>query len=412
MSESRLVYPLRRTAVVGLLIAALTLIVLAGFQPAAAQSDPSVTVYAVTGDGRLISFNASSPGSTLTDVAISGLGEGENIVGIDIRPATGQLFALSSASRLYVLDVSSGAASGVGGVFSTALNGANFGFDFNPTVDRIRLVSDARQNLRLNPNNGAVAAVDGTLSYGASDPNAGATPNIVASAYTNNFGGSGSTTLYNIDAGLDVLVIQNPPNAGGLVTVGPLGVDAGSQTSFDIMSDRNGSDNAFAAIGSSLYQINLATGEASLIGGIGTSVRGIAVTGSVRQAAPVPSCADLTGSTSPVVSAGIPDSMTGSVFCRVLIENRQTLVSNAGAQIGVQAVLDQGIIQAVDIFVADGSTAAFAAPVTVCLLGEGRLIYLDASQSPRTPQLLSSSVNNGYTCGTVVSTGTAVLVNP
>jgi hypothetical protein len=75
-------------------------------------------------------------------------------------------------------------------------------------------------------------------------------------------------------------------------------------------------------------------------------------------------------------------------------------------------VLDQGIIQAVDIFVADGSTAAFAAPVTVCLLGEGRLIYLDASQSPRTPQLLSSSVNNGYTCGTVVSTGTAVLVNP
>ena len=69
----------------------------------------------------------------------------------------------------------------------------------------------------------------------------------------------------------------------------------------------------------------------------------------------------------------------------MLTKVESCLVSNPGAQIGVQAVLDQGIIQAVDIFVADGSTAALAVPVTVCLLGEGRLIYLDASQNPCKP---------------------------
>ena len=70
------------------------------------------------------------------------------------------------------------------------------------------MVSDAGQNLRLNPNNGAVAGVDTALAFAAGDANAGQNPNLVGSAYTNNFAGSTSTTLYGIDSNRDALVTQ------------------------------------------------------------------------------------------------------------------------------------------------------------------------------------------------------------
>ncbi|HEY6402404.1 MAG TPA: DUF4394 domain-containing protein, partial [Blastocatellia bacterium] len=195
------------------------------------------TMFAVTTDNRLLNFNPGSPGIINSTFNITGLGGGENIVGIDFRPANGQLYALSSASRIYIINPSSGAATPVGsGALSTAVNGANFGFDFNPTSDRIRTTSNAEQTLRLVPGTAAVAGIDGPLAYAATDPNAGQDPNIVASAYTNNFAGSTVTTLYGIDSARDILVTQGTaagvtpvvgPNTGQLFTVGPLGVDAG-----------------------------------------------------------------------------------------------------------------------------------------------------------------------------------------
>jgi hypothetical protein len=396
------------------LLLALTLV---GLSPAHAQNIPSATVYAVTTDNNLISFSSTDPGTIINNVAISGLPDGENLLAIDIRPANGQLYALGSSSRQYVINTSNGSATALGNAaFSTALSGTTFGFDFNPTVDRIRAVSDARQDLRLNPANGGVAAVDGALGYAAPDVNAAATPNIVASAYTNNFSGATTTTLFNIDADLDILVTQNPPNAGTLNTIGALGVDAGARTSFDIMTDSLGSEAGFAAINSGFYWINVASGEATLIGtiGNGVSVQGIAVAGSVAGGSNVPACADFNGSTSPIVGAAFPPGVvaTGNVFCRVLVENRANVAANAGSQIGVQSVLDAGVIQAVDIFIQGGSGSAnFSSPAKVCLLGEGRYLYLDATQTPRVPQDLSTSSENGYTCASIPNAGTVVLVS-
>ena len=117
--------------------------------------------------------------------------------------------------------------------FIPALAGTNFGFDFNPTVDRIRVTSDAEQNLRLNPDDGAVTGVDANLAYAAGDPGAGTTPNVAGSAYTNSFAGAGSTTLFDIDNARHALVIQNPPNDGTLTTVGALGT-SNDAVAFDI----------------------------------------------------------------------------------------------------------------------------------------------------------------------------------
>jgi Domain of unknown function (DUF4394) len=79
--------------------------------------------------------------------------------------------------------------------------------------------------------------VDGNLAYAAGNRNAGVSPTITASAYTNNFAGvpAGRTTqLFNIDSNLDVLTLQNPPNNGTLVTIGSLGVNVGTVGGFEI----------------------------------------------------------------------------------------------------------------------------------------------------------------------------------
>jgi hypothetical protein len=247
--------------------------------------------FGVTASNKLIKFNPGVPGAINNSIPISGIG-GENIVGIDFRPATGQLFALSDASRIYIINTTNGVATPVGGAaFAPGLSGANFGFDFNPTVDRIRLVSDGDQDLRLNPNNGAIAATDGTLAYAATDANTGQDPNITGEAYTNNFLGSPSTTLFGIDTNLNTLVTQGSPgatpvspNTGQLLTVGSLGmgIDPNAITGFDISSE---SGAAFASFNSDaggptqIFQINLTTGAATLIGAVGVSeiVRDIAI---------------------------------------------------------------------------------------------------------------------------------------
>ena len=237
-----------------------------------AGSASAEIIYGVTLEQTLITFDSSATGTLLSGVAISGLASNEVIRGIDVRPATGELYALGSQSNLYRINAATGAATRVGSTFSTALNGSSFGFDFNPTVDRIRVTSDTDQNLRLNPITGGVAFVDGNLAYNAGDSGFGMNPNIVASAYTNNFAGATSTTLYNVDSLRDALIIQNPPNNGGLITVGFLGTDVTDMAGFDIsgatgiayMSVRDAS-----LARSTFWTVNLATGQASMIGEIG-----------------------------------------------------------------------------------------------------------------------------------------------
>ena len=252
----------------------------------------ALTVYTVTTTNQLGYFDSATPAATLNVGAISGLQSGEVVLGIDFRPATGELFALGSTSRLYVINTGTAAATLVGSGFSTpALFGLSFGFDFNPTVDRIRSVSDGDQNLRLNPITGANAATDTALAYAGADVNAGDNPAVVGSAYTNNFAAAPSTVLYGIDWQNDILVTQVPPNSGTLNTVGALGINTSDQVGFDIFSS-GGLDSAFASLttgdGGGFYSINLLTGSATLIGfvdpgwvGVGNSLRDIAI-------APVP----------------------------------------------------------------------------------------------------------------------------
>ncbi|MGG7551886.1 DUF4394 domain-containing protein [Chryseobacterium arthrosphaerae] len=225
--------------------------------------------YAIDNSNNLQIFNPNNPMPVSKTVA--GLQSGENILGIDFRPVNGQLYALGSSSRIYTINLGTGTATAVGSApFSTLLSGTDFGFDFNPTVDRIRVVSNTGQNLRLNPNDGTIAATDITLNPGS--------PIISAAAYTNNFAGAASTTLFVIDHNTDKLYQQNPPNNGTLVETGPLGINITGANGFDIGSM---SQKAYlmASVGSStkIYSINTTTGAATSVSDYPNTVKAFTV---------------------------------------------------------------------------------------------------------------------------------------
>jgi hypothetical protein len=239
-------------------------------------------VWAVTVNNNLINFVSNNPWF-FSSRPITGLNAGDQVVGIDFRPAAplGRLYALGSSGQLYRIDNPSNGVAVTVGPGGIVLSGTGFGVDFNPTVDRIRVISDADQNLRLHPDTGVLVATDVSLAYAPADVNAGQNAMAGGAAYTNSFPGPPSTLLYDIDANLDVLVTQVPPNNGTLNTVGPLGVNASSVNGFDISGV---SGVAYAAldvggIQSSFYEVNLGTGGANLQGVIGCAelIRGISI---------------------------------------------------------------------------------------------------------------------------------------
>ncbi len=230
----------------------------------AIQSRP--VAYAVNTSNQLMIFNPMNPSVTVIK-PITGMADGATVLGIDFRPANGQLYALGSNGQLYGLNLSSGAAMAIGMPISTGLMGTHFGFDFNPVVDRIRIVSDTGQNLRVNPNDG-VAIMDGMLNPGS--------PMVNGAAYTNSYFGTTATSLYVMNN--TTLFAQNPPNAGTLTAIGNLGFTAESWTGFDIGGRSNGAFAILTANGSSkVYAINTMTGMATAAGNFPAQVTAMAV---------------------------------------------------------------------------------------------------------------------------------------
>jgi hypothetical protein len=274
-------------------LGALVCLALAFTQTASAE-----LIYGIAAVGNatgLVTWDSGTPGDLESAAFLTGLQANETIVGIDVRPATGQLYGLGSTGQLYTLNTATGAASAVGSG-TGALNGFSFGFDFNPTIDRIRSVSETNKNRVINPITGALQLAATDLAYGAGDPNVGVDPNVVHSAYNNNFSGAQTSQLYGIDTGIDALVMQ-ANNAGTLTTVGPLlTVNAGALGGFDISGATGTAYAALLPAGGSVsnfYTINLLTGTAVLVGQIDGGLVITAMT--VASVIPEPSTLSLAG---------------------------------------------------------------------------------------------------------------------
>ncbi|MBA3625940.1 MAG: DUF4394 domain-containing protein [Methylibium sp.] len=233
------------------------------------------TLIGLTVTNRLVTFDSGNPMFGGPEIAITGLVGDERLLGIDLRPKTGELFAVSNASNLYTLNAGTGAASFVAAL-SSPLAGNSFGFDFNPVPDNaaagpnsLRIMSDAGQNLRVQvaTSGGATPAgdviVDGALN--------GATNRLDGVAYANNDRNPATgTMLFGIDATSDSLYSLNA-NAGTSTLLGSLGLDVTAVVGFDIAGTGN---KAFAALvidgvgdaKTGLYEIDLASGAATSLG--------------------------------------------------------------------------------------------------------------------------------------------------
>ncbi len=246
-------------------------------------------LYAVAA-GNLVSFDSGNPGVIRSAVSFGGgLAAGQAVVGLDFRPATGQLYALgydaalaSGNATLYTVDLATGTLTAAGAAIDLALGTATdrVGFDFNPTVDRVRVVASNGANYRLNPTDGSRAATDGNLSAGT----------VSAAAYANSSSNANGTALYDYDAAAGQLYLQSPPAAGTLVARGgATGPTSADGADFDIFNVRGTTQNtAFLAVSpggtpatpsfDNLYTVDLANGTAVSQGriGLGSNVSGLA----------------------------------------------------------------------------------------------------------------------------------------
>jgi hypothetical protein len=245
-------------------------------------------IWAIDERRHLLRILADDP-SNVIDVALVDMpapATNDHIVALDFRPTNGTLYVLSTSSRLFTVDLTLAKATPVGaGPTNPTVSGQAHGFDFNPVVDKIRVHTDVDQNLRLDPVTGAVVGSDTMLAFGESDPNFRQSPNLVGTAYTNSVTPTpASTVLYAIDSTRNLLTKVDPPNAGIVSTIGPLGIDIAAMAGFDIW----GSGSALEAYAAArieseqrygLYRVNLTTGAASLVGPIAhdAPIRGIAV---------------------------------------------------------------------------------------------------------------------------------------
>lgn len=255
-----------------------------------ATADPApqgLSAIGLVGDDKLVRIDLAEGGKTRGGPRVSGLtGADTGLVGIDVRPQDGKLYGVGTGGGVYTL-ASDGVATKVSQL-TVALVGESFGVDFNPAADRLRVISDTGQNLRHNVNAGGVTLTDGSLNYGGAPA-----VDVTGAAYTNNDAdgappaGTG-TTLYDLDTAKDQLVIQNPPNAGALLAVGPLGVDTSDVVGFDIYSPLGadgkavaGADEAFAVLevggAAGLYAVSLTTGAATALGALDKAVTDLAV---------------------------------------------------------------------------------------------------------------------------------------
>ncbi len=232
------------------------------------------TVAALVGDDTIaiVDTSAKKVEKTWKITGISG-----KVVGIDVRPADGMLYAVIDDGAVVTVDTATGKATQKSKLESMLPAGVMATVDFNPVADRLRIMGSDGTNLRANVDDGKVTR-DGNLNFAGTDAMKEMKPSVVAGAYTNSMKGAKETALFDIDATGTVLK-QAPPNDGVLNTVGKLGM-SGTGAAFDIVSDGNGGNSAWLMSGDTLYSVDLATGKgtaAAKITGVKGTVRDIAV---------------------------------------------------------------------------------------------------------------------------------------
>lgn len=118
----------------------------------------------------------------------------------------------------------------------------------------------------------------------------------------------------------------------------------------------------------------------------------------------------ITGSSG--IGAANANGISGNVYAQPIVVDG--IFVRLAAEIGVQSLIDRGVVQAVDVFglLPNGVSAmTFAPPVRICLRASGGTLYFrDASTAERSLVQLVPVAENGYLCVELSSAGTLILV--
>lgn len=227
----------------------------------ASTAASAASIVALSGGKTLTMIDPATRKATKT-VEITGA----ELIGIDVRPADGMLYGVTTAGAIVVVDAATGKLTEKSKLSQTLKPGLAATVDFNPVADRLRLILSDGTNLRVNVDDGK-AVVDGALKFAETDMHKGEKPNVVAGSYTNSMKGAKETVLYDIDATIGGLLKQAPPNDGVLNAVGKLGVKIEGPVAFNIVA-KGEKNEAWLAAGGMLYAVDLSSGKATGAGKI------------------------------------------------------------------------------------------------------------------------------------------------
>ncbi len=254
-----------------------------GGEPGPDPVGTGTVVYGVRDGAELVKFNADAP-DNVESVGNIMVGTGETVVGLDFRPADGNLHAVTSSGRSLIVDPDTALATEIQPITGegTTPEGDLFGVDFNPAANALRIIDNDGLNLRV-PTAALVAPAPAEPVNTFVDGRMGYLQGVTAAAYTNPNPPAmgGSTELFAIDTDTDTLYLQSPPNNGILVARGDLGVDAFAANGYDIA--QVGTDNehyALLSVGGAvgLYTLDATSGAATLRSALpGDSYRGLIV---------------------------------------------------------------------------------------------------------------------------------------
>ncbi|GJD53593.1 hypothetical protein OPKNFCMD_6370 [Methylobacterium crusticola] len=214
---------------------------------------------ALIGDDTLAMIDVAAKKVTKT---VKVTGAPGRILGIDVRPADGMLYALAADGTILIVDTATGKATVKSKLDTMLPAGVVATVDFNPVADRLRVIGSDGTNLRANVDDGKVTK-DGALKFADTDSMKGKPAKVVAGAYTNSMKGAKETALYDVDAS-GALLRQAPPNDGILNTVGMIGVPVEGAV-FDITTDAAGKSQGWLMSGETLHSVDLATGKATMV---------------------------------------------------------------------------------------------------------------------------------------------------
>lgn len=213
----------------------------------------ATTAVGLAGDRTLVSIDLE----TAQVIGMQDIDYDGRILGIDFRPATGEIIAVTDEFAVVNVDPQTGEWS----IVTTMDTPLEYGeddvviVDINPVPDALRFMSGTT-NHRVNLGSGAVT-VDGSLSF--TDGTEGM-PMVGGTAYANSFGQPDSTMMFNIDTALASLLQQTAPNDGDNVVIGETGAMFDGPVAFDIATTADGENTAWLVANGAFHTVDLSSG--------------------------------------------------------------------------------------------------------------------------------------------------------